>query len=949
MFNLSLKLKFTLLLASYSLVVGIILLLFFKTSENVSNQLGQVRNERFPRYVESTYLANGYAKITRLIEDAVLTGENSLLEKAREEGATFLRHLEELDEQKSDSEDTTVVQIGDDFDTYFPMALELAERMLNAADDEMFYQFSDMGIVEKSRNVSEIRERLKANLANIVNNQKLGVHQALRDTSEQAQSQSRQALLVGAMSLFSLLLFMSITTLKMVKSISTLSSMTAEVAKGNLHLSIDHNLYTGRDEIAKLASSFQKMTLGLQETTVSKNLVDTIIQSMTDTLVVVDLQGKIQMVNEATIKLLGYEKGELVGTPVKILFHERTNEPISEDFKEELLTKGKDGRKETLYVTKYGGKIAVSFYHCPMYDERGEILGTLYVAQDITERKRIEAELLTAKNQAVSASRAKSEFLANMSHEIRTPMNGVIGMNGLLLDTKLSSEQRSYAQTVASSAEALLTIINEILDFSKIEAGELSIESIAFDLQQTVEEIVDLLSSRVVDKDCELILRVALNVPRNVIGDPGRIRQILNNLAGNSIKFTEKGHVLINVEPVEQTHEKVKVQFEIEDTGIGIPEDKIDTMFEKFTQADGSTSRKYGGTGLGLAITKQLTELMGGSITATSHVGGGTKFKFVLPFEITKDLPAVSMPKADLSGVRILIVDDIHLNRMLLAELLHSWKITNQTCSSGKEAILMLRKAHLSGNPFDIALLDHQMPGMNGEELCTTIKEDVSLQKTIVVMLTSLGRTKGAKRLEEIGFAGYLLKPIRQSQLFEVLSKVWGARKMQKSIGLITEHHCSNDSRSSRALTKHHCQNESGATRVSIKHHSHLRVLVAEDNLVNQKVAVRTLEQLGYPAIDVATNGKEAVDMSGKNMYDLILMDCQMPEMNGYEATRAIRKRESNGQFHIPIIAMTANAMKGDREECLDAGMDDYVSKPVNRDLLRDVLQKWDSHVKDKV
>ncbi|MEE9254206.1 MAG: response regulator [Pseudomonadales bacterium] len=646
----------------------------------------------------------------------------------------------------------------------------------------------------------------------------------------------------------------------------------------------------------------------LLQDTVSR--LGAVLWNVADGIITFDAEGKIRSFNPAAERIFECNEHAIVGLAISELIPIPEGDGETQDW---ITVWGTENEGRRHGGARFHLELAIS-----TMTVSGERMYTA-VLRDISQRKKVEQALVEAKDRAEAAARSKTEFLATMSHEIRTPMNGVLGMTQLLLDMNLDPEQRDIAAMIYSSGESLLSIINDVLDFSKIEAGKLTLEAIPFDLRATIGDVTGLMSSKALQKGVELLVDYPSDVPYRLIGDVGRIRQVLVNLVGNAVKFTDQGHVVTRVALKNLERDHARLQVVVEDTGMGIEPAEQERLFEAFTQADASTTRRFGGTGLGLAICRQLTSLMGGEIGVDSEHGEGSRFWFTIELPLDQSKTVEETPD-QLRGLHALVVDDNPMGRRIFHHMLRELEMTVVSVEGGEEALEALADGLAQDRRFDVALLDYHMPGMDGEALVSKIRELETLADLRLIMLTSSGQSGERERLLDLGIDGYLLKPVLFQGLTRELLRVYGSPR-------------TNTTRM--------------AQRTAVPPLDGLRVLLAEDNVVNQKVAVKMLETLGC-SVDVANNGTEALEMWSKYCYKLVFMDVHMPGMDGIEATQRMRETESNtGRSRTPIIAMTANAMEGDAERCFAAGMDDYAAKPVKKEILRSILTKWKERIGD--
>jgi two-component system sensor histidine kinase/response regulator len=689
----------------------------------------------------------------------------------------------------------------------------------------------------------------------------------------------------------------------------------------------------GEDEIRRYNANLEQMVAKRTEDLArSEERYRTILDNVTDGYYEVDIAGNLTFFNDALCEIYGYPREELMGMNNRRFCDKENAAKVYREFNRVYTTAIPTKRIDWEMTTKDGSKRQVETSVSLIKDHDDRTTGFRGIVRDVTERKALEDELREKSRLAEEASKAKSEFLANMSHEIRTPLNGIIGMAELAMDTGLDDSQKNIFHAINTEATTLFALINHILDFSKIEAGKLELERIPFDVRVVVEDVANSIAISAEQKGLEFICFLSPEIPTRLIGDPSRLRQVLVNLAGNAVKFTHQGEIYIKGEVIQESKDDITLLFSVKDTGIGIPKKDQMKIFESFTQYDGSTTRKYGGTGLGTTISKQLVEMMGGEIGLDSEEGKGSTFWFKLPFERHPVEKGTGPARDDveLSDLKVMVVDDNRTNRFIQMEYLRSWGCLPLEAASAKEALTILNEAASSQNPFNLILTDVHMPEMDGFDLARELKKMEAFSGTPIIAFTSAGSNGDDKKCREIGIDGYLTKPIRRDEMHKAIVSVLG---LYKEAG---------EEPVPKLVTMHTIA-EGNAEKG--------KILLAEDYPTNQQVAMRFLQSAGYD-VDLAENGREALEAFTRKSYDLILMDIQMPVMEGYEATRAIRAieerhsqklrgQETDSFKRVPIVAMTAHAMKSDRDKCFAAGMDDYIAKPLRRKELLEMVSGW--------
>ena len=835
----------------------------------------------------------------------LLAGEDRFLEPYYTGQIEFIRHFKELDKLLQ-GDKTNQIRLSEVKKLYGEWMVKAARPEIQARIEyeKNPRSMDDIANLLAAGTGKKIIDELRKKIDKFTDNLTRDIEQKLAESERKATVSNVISFSVSITGILLSLILAVVIGRMIMAPINALINGTNIVGKGDL----THRIKVrSKDELGVLADSFNKMTEKLSHSlntlAESETRIRTILDAAPDGIITISAKGVIKSFNFAAEKMFGYNAPEIVGKNIDLIMLD-----IFRKNHQELVARCKDN--SIIDVSVSIGELA--FKNRRLYTA---------IIHDITRRKQTDLELKKSREAAELANRAKSQFLANMSHEIRTPMNAIIGFTDILLEMELEHEQRDYLKTIETSGTALLSLLNDILDFSKIEADELSFEEIDFDVEILAFDVCDMIRPRIESKQIEIICHIGDHLPAHVNGDPARFRQVITNLMGNASKFTAQGEIELSLDIEAEKADRIKLHAQVRDTGIGIPKDKLKTIFEAFHQADSSTTRRYGGTGLGLSICKKISNLMDGDVWAESKDHKGAIFHFTAWLKKVEKKEVKRFAPVSLSGKRVLIVDDNQKNLDILVQLLNSVGMDVVALRNSREVLSTLQQNLKAQNPFTVCIMDLQMPDMSGYDLARQIRNsEIEIQQLPMIALSSL-MERDAKECREAGFDGFLSKPIRRKKMFQMLERLLGAKEDDKEKPDVTK---------SQILTQY-------TVREEIKHS--VRILLAEDNPVNQKLSTLILTKAGY-LLEVAENGNEAVEKYTTNPadFDLIIMDVQMPEMDGLEATRVIRDK---GFDTIPIIAMTAHAMIGDREKCLEAGMNDYISKPIKREIIFEILEKW--------
>ena len=895
--DISLRNKLLITFIGFVAAIGLILLAHASTVSHVQDEIESSRTQNLPALLASRKLENSFEKIETLLQSVVVTGETALQSQIDSEHDQFHGILTELARSEDPRTRNTAITIATAHADYYPEASRLASRIGTGSDSDP--EPADLGTF--ARRIASQRLAITEMISELVDYHTDAHAAKLSETHQFARRRLAISITVGLVAAIVFAGIFSLVARSIMQPINDLAHAAETVAQGNLdtEVPIDN---VGTDELGLLTLSFQNMLVNLRNSTVSRDYFDSVIQSTADMLIVLESDYSVHMINRSVVHTLGYTEEDLLGKHVNTIIRQ----PLFDATPATNVSDALYDHVQVELITNNGKHVPAAFSSAPIRQSDRSVRWYVCIATDMTEQRRSAKQLEEAKEAALASAAAKSEFLANVSHEIRTPINGVLGMLTLLLETQLNNEQSDYTNSALASGNALLDLINDVLDFSKIEAGKLDLETIPFDIRQTVDELNDIIRLRAREKKLSLGITIDADIPELLIGDPSRLRQILLNLFSNALKFTKSGGIQIDIQLADKHDDGVTLEYSVTDTGIGIPAGKQSTLFSPFTQADSSTTRKYGGTGLGLSICHELVTQMGGTIDVRSAEGQGARFYFRIPHRIDRPPTGITTRRwASLPDLHALTAISDEQIQESVRELLLFFNVSFDAHNSLSTALDSISPE----NPPDLIFID------DAAKRDITDKEQDKLavlsMKHHARIISLLSQADSTAQGQSPHNEQVIVLPARVNQFAELLKN----QPQPDAIG----------------------QNNTADPSDTVD--LGLRLLLVEDNVINQRVATGLLSKIGY-TVDVAPDGAEAIELIQEQAYDLILMDCQMPVMDGYEATRRIRKMPVP-TCNTPIIAMTANAMKGDREKCISAGMDDYVTKPINAGRMKSLIRSW--------